>query len=96
MELVQILFLIPDVHAGVIADAPPLLSYFVRVLQFLLSIVTAVAVIAIIVSGVMYMTASGDVGRATSAKTYLLWSITGLCIALLSFAVVRVSVSVIG
>ncbi len=95
MEIAQFLLFVPDVFAGVITEAPPLLSYFVRILEFLLRIVASVALIAVMVSGVMYMTASGDVSRATRAKTYLLWSLAGLSIALLSFVVVRVLVSVL-
>ena len=88
MEVLQVIFFVPDVYAGVLDEAPPLQYYFVNVLRFLLSVSGAVAVIAIIVSGVMYMASGGSTSRVTAAKQYLLWSIVGLCIILLSLIIV--------
>ena len=88
IEVLQAIFFISDVYAGVLDEAPPLQYYFVNVLRFLLSVSGSVAVIAIILAGVMYMTSGGNASRVTTAKQYLLWSIIGLCIILLSLVIV--------
>lgn len=49
----------------------------------------ALAVIAIIYSGYMYMTAGGDPAKAESAKKNLVWAITGIVIIGLSIVIVQ-------
>lgn len=47
-----------------------------------------VSTIVIIVSGIMYALASGDPGKISKAKDALLYSVIGLVVSLLAFAIV--------
>lgn len=58
----------------------------VNTLLFLLGIIS---VIMIIVSGIRYTTSSGDASAVTSAKNTLTYSIIGLIVAILAFAIVN-------
>lgn len=49
----------------------------------------AAAVIVIIFAGIMYVTSSGDAGRVAKAKNTLLYSVVGLIVAFLAFAIVN-------
>jgi hypothetical protein len=53
------------------------------IINFLLSLVIPVAVIMIIWSGILFMTAGGIEDRVTQAKKYFTWAIVGLAIALI-------------
>jgi hypothetical protein len=58
------------------------------VLQWLLLILTFVAVIGFVVSGIMFVTAGGS-DRADDARKWLTYSIIGIVVALLGYIVVR-------
>lgn len=60
-----------------------------NVLNFLLSLVGIVAIISLVVSGGMYMTAYGDDKQTTTAKSIGKWAIIGITIALGSLVVVQ-------
>lgn len=62
----------------------------VNVLLFLLG---AVAVIAIIVGGIMYAVSSGDAGRAKAAKDTIMYAVIGLIVAILAYAIVNFVIS---
>lgn len=53
-------------------------------------LVSALAVIAIIYSGIMYMTAGGDETKAAAAKKNLLWAILGIIVVFLSYAIIGI------
>lgn len=55
----------------------------------LLFIVGTIAVIMIIVGGLKYTTSNGDQTKVTSAKNTILYSVVGLVVALLAFAIVN-------
>jgi len=78
------------VQAGVISDAPSLAELFVNGLQMILAVVSIVAVIAVVIAGVMYITASGDERNIEKAKKMLVGSIMGLAIALMALIIVHV------
>jgi len=59
------------------------------VLNWLLLIITILAVIGFVVSGVMFVTAGGS-GRAEEAKQWLMYSIIGIVVALIGYIVVNV------
>jgi len=67
-------------------DANQLISDLINVLLF---IVGALAVIMIIVSGILYITSSGDAGKIARAKNTLLYSVVGLVVAFVAFAIVN-------
>lgn len=59
------------------------------VINILLFIVGTIAVIMIIVAGIFYVTSAGDAGKVTKAKNTLTYSIVGLLVALLAYAIVN-------
>jgi hypothetical protein len=68
------------------AKPSDLISKIVNVLLF---IVGALSVVMIIVGGIFYATSNGDSGRVTLAKNTITYSIVGLVVAFLAFAVVQ-------
>lgn len=47
------------------------------------------AVIMIIYGGIQYATSAGDAGKVAKAKNILIWSIAGLALAILAYAIVN-------
>lgn len=62
----------------------------VGIINWLLILVSAFAVFAIIYSGLMYIMSSSDQAKAETAKKNLLWAITGLGICILALFLVNV------
>ena len=67
-------------------DASSLIGTIINVLLFL---VGTLSVIMIIVSGIFYVTSSGDSSKVARAKNTLLYSVVGLVVAFIAFAVVN-------
>lgn len=67
-------------------DATDLIDTLVDVLLY---IVGALAVIMIIVGGIMYTISGGDAGKVTKAKNTLTYAIVGLFVAFIAFALVN-------
>ncbi len=65
-----------------------LLGVLEGVIMWVLGIVGSLAVLMIVASGVMYITANGDSGRIDKAKDTLVYAITGLVVALLGYVIV--------
>lgn len=59
------------------------------VVGWLLFAVGAISVIMLIWGGIKYATSSGDSNKVTAAKNTVLYSIIGLAIAVLSYAIVQ-------
>ncbi len=60
----------------------------VTVMNWLLIVITVLAVIGFIVSGVYFITAAGT-GKVEDAKHWLTYSIIGIIVALIGFIIVR-------
>ena len=67
-------------------DASGLINTIINVLLFL---VGTLSVIMIIVAGVFYTTSAGDSSKVARAKNTLLYSIVGLVLSILAFAIVN-------
>lgn len=67
-------------------DLPSLLKTVVNTLLFVLGMV---AVVMIVIGGIRYTTSNGDAGSIKSAKDTILYSVAGLVVAILSFAIVN-------
>ncbi|MDO4872090.1 MAG: hypothetical protein Q4A27_01500 [bacterium] len=65
-----------------------------NVVNTLLFIVGALSVMMIIYSGVLYVLSSGDSGRVSKAKSTLTYSVVGLIVAILSYAIVNFVINV--
>jgi hypothetical protein len=60
-----------------------------NVINIMLFLVGATAVIMLIVGGFRYVTSNGDSSAITSAKNTILYSIVGIVVALAAFAIVN-------
>lgn len=76
-------------HAGVITDAPTFKEIGLDIFNFLLSIVGAIAIIALIVSGLLYFFSVGDEKRIQVAKRSITYAIVGVVIALGGMVAIR-------
>ncbi len=84
-----LLLLNKPVFAGVISDAPNFASILMKILTFVLSVVGIVAILALVISGLMYMTAAGDTSQISTAKKYTAMSVIGASIALAALIIVK-------
>ena len=62
---------------------------FKNIVNILLFIIGAVSVIMLIYGGIRYTTSGGNANSVTAAKNTIMYSIVGLIIAILAFAVVN-------
>ena len=60
-----------------------------QVINVLLFIIGAVAVIMIIIGGIKYVLSNGDSSQITSAKNTIMYAVIGLIVALLAYAIVN-------
>lgn len=58
------------------------------VIDILLVVVGATAVITIIISGIQYVTSSGDPGRTNKARSALIYSVVAIVIAVLARSII--------
>jgi len=66
-----------------------LMNEVMVIINFALGVIGFVAVAFIIIGGVQYMTSQGDPGKITRAKNTIMYSVIGLIISLLAFAIVN-------
>ena len=67
-----------------------------NVMNFVVMIFGGLSVLAFIVAGIMYITASGSQDRIDLAKKYLLYSAIGIVVSLGALAIVNLIVGLIG
>ena len=60
-----------------------------NIINLLLFIIGAIAVIMIIIGGIRYTLSNGDQGAVTSAKNTILYAVVGLVIAIMAYAIVN-------
>jgi hypothetical protein len=58
------------------------------VVEFVVGVIGSIAVLMIVVSGIMYIVSGGDQQKAETAKKILTYSVIGLVIAILAYAIV--------
>lgn len=64
-------------------------SIFTKIVNILLFIIGAVAVIMLIVGGIRYTVSGGKADEVTAAKNTILYAIVGIVVAFLAYAVVN-------
>lgn len=67
-----------------------------NVVNVLLFILGAIAVIMIIIGGIRYTTSNGDASNIKSAKDTILYAVVGLVVAILAYAIVNFVVDAFG
>ena len=72
--------------SGSTASIGDIIKTIVNVLLFILG---AVAVIMIVIGGIRYTISQGDSSAITSAKNTILYAVIGLVVALLAYAIVN-------
>lgn len=72
--------------SGSADELPDRIKTIVNILLFLLG---AIAVIMIIIGGIRYATSNGDAGSVKGAKDTILYAVIGLVVAILAFAIVN-------
>lgn len=65
-------------HAGVISSAPSISTIGMRIFNFLLSVAGIIAIIALVLSGMLYLTANGDERKMKLAKRAATYAILGI------------------
>ncbi len=81
--------------AGGDNQAPSLTDYIQLIINALLFIIGALAVIMIIVGGIRYVTSGGDSNAATSARNTIMYAVVGLLIAAIAYAIVNFVISML-
>lgn len=66
-----------------------LTTFIQTIINVLLFVIGAVAVIMIIIGGIRYVVSGGDQAAVTGAKNTILYSVIGLVVALLAYAIVN-------
>ena len=67
-----------------------------NIMRWLLGILGFIAIIGFVISGIMYLTAAGDEGQQKKAKAQMMWSITGVIVALIGWVVVLAVQNLLG
>lgn len=70
-------------------------GYVKPIVNILLYILGVVAVIMIIVGAFMYVTSAGDATAVTKAKNTIMYSVVGLVVAILAYAIVNFVINAI-
>lgn len=71
------------------SSATPLEDQIRSIVNVLLFVLGAIAVIVIVVGGIRYATSNGDSNQITAAKNTILYAVIGLVVALLAYAIVN-------
>ncbi|HEU5121379.1 MAG TPA: TrbC/VirB2 family protein [Candidatus Saccharimonadales bacterium] len=70
-------------------EAASLESNLETIVNLLLFVLGAIAVIMIVIGGIRYATSNGDSSAITSAKNTILYSVIGLVVAIMAYAIVN-------
>lgn len=76
-------------NAGVITNAPSVSHIGMNVLNFLLSVMTVIAIIMLAVSGIMYFLAFGDERKLRTAKKSAKYAALGVVVVLSALILVQ-------
>ena len=76
-------------HAGVISDALTFTQVGMNILNFLLSAAGIIAILALVLSGIIYFFSAGDERRMEVAKKTALYAILGIVLIMGSMVLIR-------
>ena len=83
------LAVINTARAGIITDAPTIAEALLNALTFLLQVFGALAIIGIVLSGIMYLTAAGSEKQIQKAKKAFYYSVIGIVIAVGGWIIIK-------
>ncbi len=78
---------VTDVGGG--AEGDDIGADIQTIVNMLLYILGAIAVVMIVIGGIRYTTSNGEASQITSAKNTIMYSVVGLVIAILAYAIVN-------
>src|SRR5687768_9602982 len=78
-----------DAHSTTATEAYPVAALIGSILDYALLLAGGLAIIALIYSGIMYLTAYGDEKRAGLAKRNATWAVIGIIVIVLSYTLVH-------
>lgn len=64
-------------------------AFITSIINILLFLIGAIAVIMIIVGGIRYVTSNGEQASITGAKNTILYAVVGLVVAVMAYAIVN-------
>ncbi len=78
-------------ECGNTGDTPQNLEtdVFTQIVNILLFIIGAIAVIMLVIGGIRYTTSNGDSNQVSAAKNTILYAIIGIIVAILAYAIVN-------
>lgn len=89
------LAVVKTASAGIITDAPKISTVLLNALNFLLQIFGFFAIIGIIISGFLYLTAAGNERQIQKAKKAFSYSAIGIIVALGGMIIIKTLVEMI-
>jgi multisubunit Na+/H+ antiporter MnhB subunit len=75
------------------ANQDDLKGFLKTIVNVMLFILGAIAVIMIIIGGIRYTTSNGDAAQTKGAKDTILYAVVGLIVAILAYAIVNFVIS---
>lgn len=69
---------------GVVSPESGIADLILQIASGLMGVVAGIAIVTLIVGGIMYATSAGSDEKVQKAKRLMIWSVTGLVIALLA------------
>jgi len=84
----------PDMLGFGLPDSP-IINIVAGIVAWLMAILGAVSIIAFIIAGIMYLTASGDETQAGKAKKAMTYSIIGVIVGLSGFVILQAAGSML-
>lgn len=70
-------------------------GFIQRVINISLALAGSVAVLFIIIGAIRYVVSTGNPGEQANAKKTILWSLAGLAVISLAYAIVRIATSLV-
>lgn len=64
-------------------------GFLKKIINLLLYILGAIAVVMIVIGGIRYTTSNGDSGATKSAKDTIMYAVIGLVVAVMAYAIVN-------
>lgn len=74
-------------------DGSALPGFIQDIVNVLLYVIGAVAVIMLVLGGIRYTTSNGDSNQVTAAKNTIMYAIIGIVVAILAYAIVNFVIS---
>lgn len=65
-----------------------MLEFIINIIHSMLQYVTVIAVIALMISGIMYLLSGGEEEKVKKAKNWIIWSLVGVIVSMSSWFLV--------